>query len=272
MHTVNRILLFLVATAWLAGCATGFPRATTPYAAADGLDGAAVLARGALALDDDAVVRVRAADPDLVVVGNPTNPTGVLHPREQVAALHGPTLLVDEAFLDALGAEREATHTLIDREMAGTLVVRSLTKTWGVAGLRAGYVVGDPGLVARLRAQQAHWSVSTPAAVVMEATATPAARAEAEQLAEQARSWRAHLVSGLQRLGHRPVAGEAPFVLVRLGHGAREALRERGYAVRRGDTFPGLDAAWCRIAVRDPLTTDGLLRAVAEITPEEATA
>lgn len=224
------------------------------------------------ALDDDAVVRVRAADPDLVVVGNPTNPTGVLHPREQVAALHGPTLLVDEAFLDALGAEREATHTLIDREMAGTLVVRSLTKTWGVAGLRAGYVVGDPGLVARLRAQQAHWSVSTPAAVVMEATATPAARAEAEQLAEQARSWRAHLVSGLQRLGHRPVAGEAPFVLVRLGHGAREALRERGYAVRRGDTFPGLDAAWCRIAVRDPLTTDGLLRAVAEITPEEATA
>ena len=60
MHTVNRILLLLVATVWLAGCATGFPRATTPYAAADGLDGAAVLARGVAAHGGD--LRTRAAD------------------------------------------------------------------------------------------------------------------------------------------------------------------------------------------------------------------
>ena len=60
MHTVNRILLLLVATVWLAGCATGFPRATTPYAAADGLDGAAVLARGVAAHGGD--LRTRAGD------------------------------------------------------------------------------------------------------------------------------------------------------------------------------------------------------------------
>lgn len=60
MPTVNRILLLLVAAAWLAGCATGFPRATTPYAAADGLDGAAVLARGVAAHGGD--LRTRAGD------------------------------------------------------------------------------------------------------------------------------------------------------------------------------------------------------------------
>ena len=60
MHIVNRGLLVLVAAAWLAGCATGFPRADAPYVAADGLDGAAVLARGVAAHGGD--LRTRAGD------------------------------------------------------------------------------------------------------------------------------------------------------------------------------------------------------------------
>ncbi|MDR6990271.1 hypothetical protein [Luteimonas sp. 3794] len=60
MHVVIRALGVLMAAAWLAGCATGFPRATAPYAAEDGLDGAAVLARGVDAHGGD--LRTRAAD------------------------------------------------------------------------------------------------------------------------------------------------------------------------------------------------------------------
>ncbi len=51
-------------------------------------------------------------------------------------------------------------------------------------------------------------------------------------------------------------------MLVEVGHGVREALRDTGYAVRRGDTFPGLDDDWVRIAVRDAATSAGLLTAV----------
>ena len=198
-------------------------------------------------------------DADLVVVGNPTNPTGVLHPAATLRSLVRPgrVVLVDEAFIDSVPGERE---TLLAGDLTGLLVVRSLTKTWAVAGIRAGYVVGDAELVAALAEHQPHWSVGSLALRVMIETATPAALVEADRAAEEIAGWRAHLTRGLHTLGIPTAGGDAPFVLARVGTGVREALRDAGWAVRRGDTFPGLDTAWVRIAVRDPHTIDGLLR------------
>lgn len=198
-------------------------------------------------------------DADLVVVGNPTNPTGVLHPAATLRSLVRPgrVVLVDEAFIDSVPGERE---TLLGGDLTGLLVVRSLTKTWAVAGIRAGYVVGDAELVAALAEHQPLWSVGSLALRVMIETATPAALVEADRAAEEMAGWRAHLTRGLHTLGIPTAGGDAPFVLARVGTGVREALRDAGWAVRRGDTFPGLDTAWVRIAVRDPHTIDGLLR------------
>ena len=56
--------------------------------------------------------------------------------------------------------------------MPGPGVLRSLTKTWGLAGLRAGYAVGDAAVIADLRRQQPPWSVSTPALAVIAACLT----------------------------------------------------------------------------------------------------
>jgi cobyrinic acid a,c-diamide synthase len=201
-------------------------------------------------------------DADLVVVGNPTNPTGALHARATLASLAAPgrVLLVDEAFMDAVPGEPE---TLTSRRLPGLLVARSLTKTWAIPGLRAGYVVGDPELVAAVARLQPPWSVSTPAAAAMVACGTADAVAEADRRAVRAAEWRDVLVSGLADLG-LPVAGEpvTPFVLVRVPEDLRQRLRDRGFAVRRGDTFPGLGAGWVRVAVRDPATTRKLLAAV----------
>ncbi|WP_307812521.1 cobyrinate a,c-diamide synthase [Phycicoccus sp. CSK15P-2] len=212
-------------------------------------------AHDGFALHPEAVPR----DTDLVVVGNPTNPTGVVHPRAALEALRAPgrVLVVDEAFIDT---DPHEDASLVGADLTGVLVVRSLTKTWALAGLRAGYVVGDPALVARLARHQPPWSVGTLAARVMVETASPLARAEAARAAEETAGWRRHLLRGLTDLGLRPVPSATSFVLVEVGGGVREALRDRGYAVRRGDTFPGLGPQWVRIAVRDPLTSDGLLR------------
>lgn len=206
-------------------------------------------------------------DADMVVIGNPTNPTSVLHNAQDVLAMRrkGRVLVVDEAFMDAVPGEPES---VADRRDDGILVIRSLTKTWGIAGLRAGYIVGDPTLIARLKAVQPPWSVSTPAAAAVVACCTDDAAAEARALAEEADRDRAHLTDGLQALGVPPAGHpRAPFVLVRVPRGERVrlALRDEGYAVRRGDTFPGLSTDWLRIAVRDRHTTDGFLAALRRV-------
>ncbi|WP_182346533.1 cobyrinate a,c-diamide synthase [Tomitella gaofuii] len=208
------------------------------------------------------------ADADLVVVGNPTNPTSVLHPSATLRSLLRPgrVVAVDEAFMDAVPGEPES---LTRTALPGLVVLRSLTKTWAIPGLRAGYAVGDAAVLADLAAQQPPWSVSSPAAAAMTTCSSPAAAAESEHRARTIAADRDVLVDGLRTLGLH-VAGPArgPFVLVRCRTGARTMLRAKGFAVRRGDTFPGLaadgDTEWVRVAVRDRATTGALLAAWAE--------
>jgi cobyrinic acid a,c-diamide synthase len=209
-------------------------------------------------------------DADLVVVGNPTNPTSVLHLADTLRALARPgrVLVVDEAFMDAVPGE---TGSLVSADLPGVLVLRSLTKTWALAGLRAGYVVGDPQLVARLREQQPPWSVSTPALAATVACLGRPARAEANVIAHQLSERRELLTELLTEIGLPPVGRpRAPFVLVdssalrpdRPRGWLRLALRDQGFAVRRGETFPGLHADWLRVAVRDSATSVALVEAI----------
>ncbi|MFJ1867195.1 Rv2231c family pyridoxal phosphate-dependent protein CobC [Streptomyces sp. NPDC088097] len=205
-------------------------------------------------------------DADLVVIGNPTNPTSVLHPADVLASLARPgrILVVDEAFMDAVPGEREALAGRLD--VPGLVVLRSLTKTWGLAGLRIGYVLAEPEVIAKLGAAQPLWPVSSPALVAAEACLAPDALAEAEAAALRTVVDREHLLAGLAEFEEISVSGvaEGPFVLIRVEGAAevRTRLRALGFAVRRGDTFPGLDSSWLRLAVRDRATTGRLLQAL----------
>ncbi|MFF0781796.1 Rv2231c family pyridoxal phosphate-dependent protein CobC [Streptomyces sp. NPDC003720] len=210
-------------------------------------------------------------DADLVVIGNPTNPTSVLHPAGSIARLARPgrTLVVDEAFMDAVPGEREALAGRTD--VPGLVVLRSLTKTWGLAGLRIGYVLAAPETIDGLERAQPLWPVSTPALAAAEACVAPRALAEAAHAAHRIAADRAHLEAGLAAFASRGVRvvspAEGPFVLVRLpgADAVRRRLRGLGYAVRRGDTFPGLGGdAWVRVAVRDRGTVSGFLAALSD--------
>jgi len=205
-------------------------------------------------------------DADLVFVGNPTNPTSVAHPRAALLGLLRPgrTFVIDEAFADCLPGEPESLAGHDD--LTGLVVIRSLTKTWGLAGLRVGYLLAAPGLVRRLAAVQPLWAVSTPALAACVATASSAARREAEEWAAGLAAERAHLLRRLDDLaGIRAVPdATASFVLLDTGiEDMRARLLHRGYAVRRGETFPGLGPGWIRVAVRDTGISDRFTAALA---------
>lgn len=200
------------------------------------------------------------ADADLVVVGNPTNPTGVLHPASEIAKLVRPgrIVVVDEAFMDFVPGEPES---VLAAGLDGLLVTRSLTKLWGIAGLRAGFVAGDQALIAELAGHQEPWAVSTPALDAMVAIASDQAGQAAVRILEQVAAERAFLVDALRAAGF-PVAGEprTPFVLVDVSSlgvsNPPEALAAQGFAVRRCDTFPGLGPGWIRVSVpSEPIST-----------------
>ncbi|WP_280358417.1 Rv2231c family pyridoxal phosphate-dependent protein CobC [Nocardia otitidiscaviarum] len=204
---------------------------------------------------------------DLVVVGNPTNPTSVLHPAEALLALRRPgrIVVVDEAFADAVPGEPE---TLSGIDLPDVLVLRSLTKTWALAGLRCGYALGAPQVLARLNQGRPHWPLGSLQLEAIAATSAPAAVVETRRKAEIIAADRAAMIPRLRTLGidvHEPAAG--PFLLIRVPDAEllRKRLADKGIAVRRGDTFPGLAAGFLRVAVRPPAEVDRLVAAIEDV-------
>jgi histidinol-phosphate aminotransferase len=201
-------------------------------------------------------------DADLVVVGNPTNPTGVLHDLAHLCR-PGRVTVVDEAFLDAVPGEPGSLASRAD--LPGLVVVRSLTKTWALAGLRVGYLLAAPDLVARLRDVQPLWPVGTLGLAALEACSAPTAVAEAEAAAAGVAAERRRLEGLLLGLGVEVSPGsQAPFLLCRVPDRpeVRPRLRGLGVAVRRGDTFPGLGPDSWRTAVRDKAASDRLVQSL----------
>ncbi|MCJ0903384.1 Rv2231c family pyridoxal phosphate-dependent protein CobC [Rhodococcus sp. ARC_M6] len=203
---------------------------------------------------------------DLVVVGNPTNPTSVLHPKADVLALRRPgrILVVDEAFGDAIPGE---TESIADLSLPDVLVLRSLTKTWALAGLRCGYALGAPDVLEKLAHGRAHWPLGSLQIEAIRACCEPSAVAESQTKAAIIAGQRAALCGKLRAIGvavHEPAA--APFVLIELpdGEAMRTHLRTRGIAVRRCDTFPGLGPNHLRLAVRPPQQVSILIDAMKE--------
>jgi histidinol-phosphate aminotransferase len=203
-------------------------------------------------------------DADLVVVGNPNNPTGTLDQAAAVARLARPgrVLVVDEAFMEFTGRETESLTGRSD--LPGLVVVRSLTKLWGLAGLRAGYLLAPAGIAAGLRAARQPWSVNTLACAALAAWAGAPAGLAAPIVAQIAGA-RRRLGAALAALpGVHVWPSAANFLLLRVPDGPAlvERLTAASIAVRRCDTFPGLSADHLRVAVRQPSDNQRLLNAI----------
>jgi histidinol-phosphate aminotransferase len=232
--------------------------------AAAGCPAAPVILSDPYTLDPAAIP----GEADLVVIGNPTNPTGVLHPRAAIEATMKPgrTVVVDEAFMDFVPGEPESLASSKDE---GLIVVRSLTKILAVPGLRVGYLLAAPALAQRLRDRRQAWPVNGLALAAARAAADhperlhePARRAQADRTA-------LHAAVTAALPDARVHEGSANFLLVELGSGQdatalAHALREHdGIAIRPAATFPGLTARHLRLTARGGEADDRLVMALA---------
>jgi histidinol-phosphate aminotransferase len=207
------------------------------------------------------------AEADLVVTGNPNNPTGTLDPAATVAGLARPgrVLVVDEAFMEFTTGETEslAGH----RDLPGLVVVRSLTKLWGLAGIRAGYLLAPSQTASLLRATRQPWSINSLACAALAAWADQRAEPAAHRVQRLA-AIREQFAAALAALpGVRIWPSAANFLLVQVADGPAifAALAACGIAVRPCHSFPGLTPNHLRIAVRDPADNQRLVDALRAI-------
>jgi len=210
-------------------------------------------------VDHDAVLDADPVDHELAVVCNPNNPTGECYDPDRLRAFAercravGTTLLVDEAFLGFTDQPSLAATP-------GVVVARSLTKLYGMPGLRAGYAVATGRHRDRLDTARIAWSMGEPAAAV----GTHCLRDEAFVAAtrERVRTERERMRTQLSGR-FRVYPSDAPFLLLELDGGDSvddllDDVRQYDMAIRDARTFRGLDSH-VRVAVRMPDENQQLL-------------
>lgn len=212
---------------------------------------------------------------DWWVVCNPHNPTGHLYTPSALLAMAEQTpatLLVDEAFVDLTTAGEAGSAIAAVAHRPNLVVVRSLTKFYALPGLRVGYAVAPPDLVARLDAARDPWSVS------QVAQAAALAALEDEDYFTRTRTWveaeRVYLAGELAKLpGCTVYPPSANFVLVCAplpAHEIQERLGPQGILVRDCRSFTGLSAHHMRLAVRSRGENQRLIEALRHIAEEVA--
>jgi len=188
---------------------------------------------------------------------NPNNPTGKLLSREQVLDLaqrcekRRVFLLVDEAFIELSDPEQSVAS--IAPQMNYLFVMRSLTKSFGVPGLRLGFGVTNATLAKIMNLARVPWSISSIAAAA--GAHLLGCKEHLESSRELIREERAFLIPALQSLGLEPLPSSVNFILVNIERSglSSEQLASRtmtcGVLVRDCQSF-GLGKSYIRVAVR----------------------
>jgi histidinol dehydrogenase len=240
------------------------------YAVSAALQGATVRevplgAAPGFAVDPDAVLAAVRPSDKLVFICSPNNPTGRIVPDETVLrlarALDGRALLVlDEAYVEF--AESATGLARLAGELPGLVVLRTLSKAYGLAGARCGVGIVHPAVAAILHKVRAPYPLARPAVEAVLEALGEQGTAKARQRVASTVAERKRLAAALARL---PVVlavfpSDANFLLARVADAARvmSACREAGIIVRDRGKELGLGGC-VRITVGSPEESDRLL-------------
>jgi histidinol-phosphate aminotransferase len=216
-----------------------------------------------------AAAQVREESPDVVFVTSPNNPTGTAVELDTIRELYDATdgmVVVDEAYAEFARPGTPSALTLLPGRPR-LVVSRTMSKAFGMAGLRLGYLAADPAVVDAVQLVRLPYHLSS----LSQAAARTALAHTDELLAtvDAVKEQRDRIVAGLPALGLTSVPSDANFVL--FGHfadstAAWQALLDRDVLVRD----PGLPG-WLRVTAGTPEETDAFLTALGEIAPTHRT-
>jgi histidinol-phosphate aminotransferase len=210
-----------------------------------------------------ATAQVREVQSDVVFVTSPNNPTGTAVALSTITALYEATagvLVVDEAYAEFARPGTPSALTLLPGRPR-LVVSRTMSKAFGMAGLRLGYLAADPAVVDALQLVRLPYHLSS-----LTQAAARTALAHTEQLlatVDAVKAERDRIVAALPGLGLTSVPSDANFVL--FGHFADaaatwQALLDRGVLVRDVG-LPG----WLRVTAGTTEETDAFLTALGEV-------
>jgi len=203
----------------------------------------------------------------LVILCRPNAPTGTMVPVDAVRELARSldcVLCVDEAYVDFADSEDDNCLPLV-RELENVIVLRTLSKSFSLAGARVGLGFAPPALVEGLNKVRDSYNLSR-----MALAAGTAALGDMDWMrtnAQRIRATRSRLVEGLTRLGFECLRSQANFVLARVGYPRAkelyEMLKARGILVRYFEQEAVRDSV--RITVGSDADIDALLSALGKI-------
>ncbi len=212
---------------------------------------------------DSAVTQVRAAEPDIVFLTSPNNPTGTSLPLDVIRAVCDAApgmVVVDEAYAEFAREGTPSALTLL-ADYERLVVTRTMSKAFAMAGARLGYLAAAPAVIDALRLVRLPYHLST-----LTQTAARVALAHTTELlstVDEIRTERDRLVAGLPDLGCQVVPSDANFVLFGGfpdSTAVWQGLLGRGVLVRDVG-LPG----WLRVTAGLPSEVAAFLAALAEV-------
>jgi histidinol-phosphate aminotransferase len=192
----------------------------------------------------------------LVFLCNPNNPTSTVHPAGAVAEFvarvrkESPetAILIDEAYHDYVTDSAYATALPLALEHPNVFIVRTLSKAYGMAGMRVGYAVGQPHTIEGFN----RWAITFNQNSLAVAAAVASLDDPAHIAAERARNAEARTLTTrfFTDLGYKVMDSQTNFVFAEIGRSAgefKEACAKRGIVV--GREFPPLQKTHARVSI-----------------------
>lgn len=224
------------------------------------------------AVDLESLERALLDGVDVLFFCNPGNPNGTLYPLRVIEKIYslclaaGTFLVLDEAFMDFC-EEASAKRIIVHSDNA--IILRSMTKFFGIPGVRLGYAIGNATLVERLDAMGGPWSVNTLALAAGVAALQDAQHnQETLEIIRQERRALFESLSAFPKLRIYPSSANYLLIEIKEGMTARE-LKERliphRIMIRDCTSFMGLSDRFFRVAVRSTEENRRLLEGIGRI-------